>query len=786
MLAGQPFNISRLLKAIFAGVILFGMFSCSVVPRKYPKNTPFVYEYKINVEGNLKKEEKENLESALSRQLDDSIGVRTTRKFFYKFTFNRPMLNSPPVYKSDNADKSVTFMNALMASLGYFYDTITYDADTVFRSPDQYRTTVNFNVKTGKLVTIDSIAYPIQHADLKRLTDSTKTEALIQKGSPFAKGIITGEGDRLVELYRNNGYLRFTREELIGLWDTLDVALLHPSTDPFEQLEILQRLKARREKPTANLEIRLRPGLDSVKLTKYYVGNINIYPDYGPDTDTTILRKAIIGNNLQVLQSGKLFRPRIFKGNVYLQSGDLYSQRRSQRTINRLNSLGAWRLVNIQPIIRPGLDTVDFKILLTPGDKYIFSTNLEGSQNQTTLAGSLFGLGVNVGVQNRNFARSAVQANTNIRYGVELGDSSLIETQQISLAYKLVFPRPFPRMEWIRERDRDNIKTVLVINASNTERRNLFNLTSITTSLGYEFRRTIPRTSKSVLLSIVPINVEYASLIKRQGLDDLIASNPSLKTVFTDGFIPSGLVGITYTGGTEEKPHIIAGNLEFSPFPLIPGLINSQFLDTQLYRFIKVNAEYTRLFRFNKTSFAIHAFVGVGYELNSTVNPNKKNSLPFFKQYFGGGPNSMRAWSLKKLGPGSAIKDFGQNPERYGDVQIEFNAEYRFILATIGGFKVESALFTDIGNIWYLKKAASADPENEVFSFSNLGRDLAVGIGTGLRFDFGFFLIRLDYAYKAKDPSPSPENTDLQNKWFGYKLNKGDVLQLGINYPFKL
>ncbi len=785
MLAGHPFNISPLIKAIIAGLFVIGISSCSVVPRNYPKNTAFVYKYNIKVEGDLNEEENENLVSALARQLDDSIGVRTTRKFFYHFTFNRPMLNDPPVYKSDNADKSVIYMRALMGSLGYFYDTITYTADTVFKTPDQYRTTVNFLVKPGKLVTLDSIKYSIHHPDLQHLTDSTMNESLLRKGGAFAKGVITGEGDRLVELYRNNGYMRFTREELMGLWDTLDVSLLQPSLDPFAQLEILDKLKKRRENPTANLEIRLRPGLDSVKLTKYYIGAINIFPDYGPETDSLPLKQTTIGKNLHVLQPFNTFRPRIFTGNIYLRNGEVYSQRRSQRTINRLNSLGAWRLVNIQPQFRPGEDTVDFRILLTPADKYLFSANLEATQNQTALAGSLFGLGLNLGIQNRNFARSANLANTNLRYGIELGDSNLVQTQTFSFAHKIYFPRPFPRMNWIRERDRDNISTVFSFNASNTERRDLFNLTSIGGSLGYEFKRTVPRTIKSILLSIRPINIEYALLKKRQGLEDLINQNPSLKTIFTDGFIASGIVGVTFNGGTEKRPHIIATNFEFSPFPIIPGIINSSFLDKQLYRFIKVNAEYTRLFKFNKTAVALRAFAGVGYELNSTVNPEKRNNLPFFRQYFAGGPNSMRAWSLRKLGPGSSEKDFSENPERYGDVQLELNAEYRFLIATIAGVKVESALFTDIGNIWFLKKAATNDI-NEVFSFSRLGKDLAVGIGTGLRVDFNFFLIRLDYSYKAKDPSPDPVNSHLQNKWFGYKFFSGDQLQLGINYPFKL
>ena len=115
------------------------------------------------------------------------------------------------------------------------------------------------------------------------ITDSAIGQAFIKKGDPFAKNPISAEFDRLTELYRNNGYLRFSRDELVGLWDTLDVSLLQATLDPFEQLEILQKLGERRENPTANLEIRLR-SIDSARLTKFYIGNVTVYPDYTIDT----------------------------------------------------------------------------------------------------------------------------------------------------------------------------------------------------------------------------------------------------------------------------------------------------------------------------------------------------------------------------------------------------------------------------------------------------------------------------------------------------------------------
>jgi outer membrane protein assembly factor BamA len=201
-----------------------------------------------------------------------------------------------------------------------------------------------------------------------------------------------------------------------------------------------------------------------------------------------------------------------------------------------------------------------------------------------------------------------------------------------------------------------------------------------------------------------------------------------------------------------------------------------------------VDAEFARKISFKKSSLVLHSFIGLGYEFNSTVNKDNRYNLPLLRQYFAGGPNSMRAWGLRKLGPGASIKDFGTTglPDRYGDVHIEANIEYRFPLVKAFGLPIEGALFTDIGNIWFMKSAPSR-PSEEVFSMRSLGKDLAVGVGAGFRIDLSFFVIRLDYSIKAKDPSPSPVNAAVQNKWFGYKSwRAADQFQLAISYPFVL
>ena len=750
--------------------------SCTIV-KNYPAGRPFVYKTNITVNGDFSSEEKARLSSRLKGQLDDSMVSRAVSKVFWS------VMKKPPVYESANADKSVLYMRALLNALGYFSDTIRYNVQVDTVEKTQYRATVDFQVTPGKVVRIDSFAYNIKQAELQAL--ATREPGFIKKGDPFAKAAISDELDRLVLLYRNNGYMRFGREELIGLWDTLDVSLLQPTFDPLEQLAQLQKLKERRENPTADLEIRLRPGFDSSKLTRYYVGQVTVYPDTPLDT-TGFTRKESWEQGVKVVSYRNTFKSKILPPNIYLRRGEVYDQRHYIRTSNRFNSLGAWRLVNIEQQPRKGQDTADFTIRLTPARKYAFTANLEGSRNQNFVSGNLFGIGVNLGLQNRNFARTASLASTNIRFGVETGrdtatDIKFIQTRQLSINHTISFPRPIPRMNWLGEKTYNSFRTLLVFNAAVTERRQLYNLNTINASWGYEFQWG------RKFMSLRFPNIEYSSFKPQQKLLDIFAKNPSLRNIFTDGFISSLIAGMQIKGGKNKNINAFSINVETSG--LMTGMIrNNKFLDTNLFRFIKAEADFARKISLRRSSLVLHAFAGIGYEFNSTVNEANRYNLPLLRQYFAGGPNSMRAWGLRKLGPGSSVQDFGNSglPDRYGDLHLEANIEYRFPLLKAFGFPVEGALFTDIGNIWYTKPAPNR-PSNQVFSMSSLFKDLAVGVGTGFRIDLSFFVIRLDYSIKAKDPSPAPDKADVQNKWFGYKrIRDADQFQLAISYPFIL
>src|SRR5690625_769220 len=135
------------------------------------------------------------------------------------------------------------------------------------------------------------------------------------------------------------------------------------------------------------------------------------------------------------------------------------------------------------------------------------------------------------------------------------------------------------------------------------------------------------------------------------------------------------------------------------------------------------------------TAFASRINIGVATPLPGST------TVPFVKQFFLGGPSSMRAWRIRELGPGNfqdslVMANSNQPFANVGDLKIEMNAEYRFPLF----WRLNSALFLDVGNIWLLGKS-----ENGVGRLTpDFWREFAVGTGTGLRVDLTFFILRLD------------------------------------------
>lgn len=755
------------------------------IPKKYAHGKPFVYATNINIQGNLSSTEKADLKLQLQNQVDDSLKLRLKTVFP-----TIKQLVKPPVFDTAAALRSVLFMNNLLNAQGYYTSVITWDSSLSVKR-DQQRVSVNFNILPGKRYTFDTIVYQLQDSALQLLALTRKNGSLLKKGQPYLVEIIAAEMDRLVELFRNNGYYKFSRDDLNAERDTIFAALINPSLDPFEQLRLLQQVKNRQENPVMNVVVQLRNPAALSHFRKYYIRNVNIYPDLALLEDTAAAKYDSANiNGIHVFNRYGKFKPAFIASRSALRPGELFRLRNSTRTYTNFTELNTFVQVTVDMAelgdsLSPALDVL---VRMYPMKKQDVSVTVDASYNTADIitTGNLFGVGLNFGLNNRNVAKQAIQSSTNLRTGVEinLGDK-FIQTLQTSLSHNISFPRlvlpqsllrNFKKLDSLRSQ-----RTLLSFSGAYTDRRDFYALKSLNVSLGYQATRS-RRQRKSHTWFFSPLNVEYVQLTKRDTLIKLIEQVPNLKYSFNDGLVISTVLGYNYlqTAADGVKKNEVRVGLEESGG--LTGLIKRLDRDANLSRFIKIDADFKHYINFKKSALVFRLYGGIGIPYGKNADGSKEQ-LPFFKSFYAGGPYSMRAWQVRQLGIGSSTyfnADTLKTVDRFGDIQLEGNIEYRFNLGYLFGIKIKSALFTDIGNIWYRTTYNNPDFKGAEFNINKLYTDIAVGAGTSLRADFDYFLIRFDWSYKIKNPVYSYENYG----WFhDVQLLKGQF-QLGINYPF--
>ena len=794
MFLDRQVTLFRLFRWMTYCAFVVALITSCTAPRKYQAGKPFVYKTTINISGNVP--DKQVLQERLLNQLDDSLKVRLIS---YAGVYR--VLLKPPVFDTTNISRSRLFMNSLLYSLGYFHPVIR-DTFHIEKVGDQKRVHINFTVIPGKVLRLDSIGFALTNPELQKLAMLNADKSVLKKTEPYSMQKVSDELERLLTIFRNSGYYKISKEDLYAEVDTVVAALISPSLDPFEQIKLLDSLKKKRENPTINVVIKQQPVKDSSTLKKYYIGNVTVYPDatYAGFEDPSALggKDTTRIDNYTFITTTRKFKLPFIASNIRLRPGSLYVQRRYYRTINNFTSLGAWQNVDIEmheqkDSSRPTLDAI---IRLFPAPKQNLNLSFETSRNVSDIltTGQLFGLGLNGRLLNRNAYREAIQTVTNARFGIELG-SNFIQTLQGSLAHSINFPR-FMTPIHINTDSLINPRTQFNINAAYTDRLQLFKSRSFNTSWGYEWTRGRRREDQDQpgqrwrkTWQYVPLNFEFTDVIKTDSLNHLEERIPSYKFAFNNGLIISQIVSLS-TGIEKPNRHgmtnltLLRAKVEESG--ALFGLIRPLELGS-LARFVKIDGEFKHYINYKKSSWAFRAYAGYGYVYGRTDTSGKEvpeYNLPWFKAFYAGGPYSMRAWQIRRLGPGSSnIYDHGDTTaDRFGNMQIELNSEFRFNITTIAGIKVNSALFVDMGNIWSTEFYSGTDtkvPEAS-FKLSRLYKDLAIGAGSSLRFDFDFFMIRLDWAYKIKDPLFANQ----QDGWLhDIRLLNGQF-QLGIGYPF--
>lgn len=776
--------------------------SCSEAKRttvkNYRANLPFVFSNKIQITGVSKKDERKRLEKQLTNYWDDSLQVPKIQQFGILYR-----IKNPYAFDTVNISRSKALMEGYLESQGYY----TSNASAVFKIDtfkNQLRTYVTMNIDVGKSTLIDSVGMAFTDTTIQQLVTAEPKAVSLKPGMRFSKEVVSAELDRIVQLLRQKGYMRITRENFYAEVDTLEADLLNLTIDPFVQAQkIAEATQKRALQPTISVVLKQREIndssllKDSSSLHRFIVGKQHYYPEaiFGEVPDSVIIQKTLFTekiNNKMVHFNERIFNLKTFGGRRFLRQGEFYNEQEYIRTLNNYNQIGAWQQVDGRTTTRN--DTVDIHLVMTPALRQGFNFEVEASRNTGDFLGSnLIGISLNMGYKNRNFGKRAIQMNTLLRNGVEFAfrgngnvTENFVQTIQTSLTHNFVFPKfvaPFTIKSFPGI---DNIRTIAGLGYAYTDRRQFYVLSVATANWGYEWR------VKNKIWKYTPLNIEVYNLDTLQLLRDAFQSNPFLRTAFNTGSVVSQNLSLTINTTSKRNPNINHFKRIFiEEAGTLAGIVPT--VRRQIYRYLKLEAEYRqRIVLTPKTSIAFRAMAGIGYNYNRLAG--KDSSLPFFKQFVAGGPNSMRAWGLRQLGLGSSLLSDTSSTfrDRFGDVQLEFNAEYRFTVANIGGLKLGSAFFIDAGNIWNLKRT-EGNPTAE-FNLNRLYQDLAIAMGTSVRLDFDYFLIRVDFGYKVKDPARQANNGWMSIKnftWQNYEfaeptrpVRNNFAFQLGIGLPF--
>jgi outer membrane protein insertion porin family len=793
-------TVSFLKPALLLMTIAFALFFSCTVPRKYQYHQPFVFAVHVKVQGNMPPDERNDLAQKLSNQLDDSLRTQVVSiGGIYQRVIN------PPVFDTANVRRSIGFMVALLNSNGFFNpaikDTVHRDTVRFQRHPEknEYRVTIDFTVSPGKQLKLDSFRYDLFTPALQDLAVRTHNQSLLKSGKPYTNQLMESERDRLITLFRNNGYYSLNKQDLVIVVDTVVSGLIAPDLDPFQQAALLGELKKKRDNPTIDVVVEQRPIKDSSHIQKYHIGHVTVYPDLPivlEDTVTTSNIDTGFAKGFTLITRTNKFKPSVIINNVFIRPDQLYKQQDYIRTVNRFNTMGAWAQESMTFTPSDTSDSVlDAILKLYPAKKYFVNVDYEVARNTNDIvtATNLFGINLNLGLRNLNTFRESVLSSTTLRGGVELG-SDFIQSTQASIGHTISFPEVLPHHlpEYLpaflrpkRKSQLDSIRTVLNTNASYVDRRQFFTTRTVNGSWGYEWSRG----NKSYLYR--PINIEYTQLDKTDSFNNYLASYPSLQLAFRSGLVLSQQ--FIYKSIHKRENHTDFLTLSGESSGALFGLIK-KLDEGALWRFIKGEVDYRHHIDYRRTQLAFHAYAGAGWAYGREGATGWEQTLPFYKAFFAGGPNSMRGWEVRQLGLGSskfydtAGQSKGTGPlDRFGDIQLEGNVEYRFPIGTLfGTVKVLSAVYVDMGNIWDRHVlidtptiTADADKGSD-FKFNRFYNEIAVDAGTGLRFDFDLFIIRFDWAYKIRDP----QRWTHSDTWFyDMQLLKGQF-QLGIGYPF--
>lgn len=823
-------RIDQIAKYIFNGIsLILVLSSCST--SKFLKNDELLLKgNKIKIIGDEKIKNKRKLNydlTTLYKQKPNGkvlFNLFFPREWFYfsnqepgdtsKFQQwqKRVLGETPAIYNEKLTLATVESMTYYLQYQG-FYDAEVESVPEV-DGRDIYLT---YFIKPKTKYKVDSTFFSSEDSKLDSILEQISTQSILKKGKGLDGNNYEKEKERISRHFRNNGYAYF--------------APYH-----FGPLEADTTL----HKNQANVYVKVLAPFGDSSHQQYTIGEVTIYPNYKLAAREEALKDTIIeGYLFKSPDETPFIKPKVILSAIHLKRGDLYSQENYDKTYKKLSSLGTFKFIRIKQdpdSISP--NQLNIRIELHPNLKMEFGADFDfnyTNQSSTSSTTNLIGFSVSPNLRNRNLLGGAELLVTNLSAGAEinpnLNDTLFLNTIDLRLQSDLYLPKFLDYLGIWKKLNKiptgknkrlipnhfyadlkDNAATRLSASYNyllilDWYRYNLFNA-----SYGYDLQR-----SNNKRYIINHIGIDYLNPETAPAFEQLLQFNPFLERSFGEQLFVSLLFrdfnylynsrpnkyGVShYLGFNIEMAgaEFWLGNSIYNAFALRSETLRVGNIDFSQYLRMELDLRYFKQYT-PKQSFAARFNIGLASPFGFTTD------VPYVKQFYVGGPNSIRAWAPRGLGPGGYLDplslDQSNNTRLYqtGDLKIEFNAEYRFEIF----WRLKGAIFLDGGNVWTLSHDASRCGSQFLLSdrtFQDCTEDtpplnaafykqIALGSGFGFRIDFTYFIFRFDIGVKLRYPYlevPSAGEDrrrtgyweNFSNDWGIYRMN----FNLGLGYPF--
>lgn len=667
--------------------------------------------------------------------------------------------DAPVLMRQVKPQATAAVIDAKLFNIGVF------NSSTSYKIKEKKRTaSVIYTSFVHKPYKLEKLKYAIPDDSIMSVILPEESKTFLKTGRYYNLDELKQERSRIDGLLKNKGYFYFNPDYFLFKADT--TLADH----------------------TVSLTMKLKDSIPENATTVYRINKVIINQNYSfRDASDATQPSFIYDRSIFTGSEDEMsIKPKVILRSVYLKKDEIYSRENHNITLNRLMSMGSFKFVqvNFTESDTTASDYLDVNVLMTPMPHYNFKAELD----LVTKSNDYSGPRINLSLLDRNTFRGAEFLNVSMAgsFEAQLGKKNNLYSYSWNPQAELTLPRflvPFH----LKTSSLYIPKTRFLLSYNYLKRVNFFDMNSFQFMYGYKWKDNVKQEQ-----AFDPINISYHTI--RNKSDEFIAlleSNPFLKKSYEEQFIVGASYTFTYNeqmipyrtyqsyfqfraesaGNLLSLTQVIAGKKISSDNPSkIVGSVYSQFAKISLEGRL-----YYHMDSRNKLVMRLLTGMASSYGNSST--------LPYSKQFFSGGPNSIRAFSINSLGPGTNFQDTDANSflQMGGDIKLEMNAEYRFDIYKF----LKGAVFVDAGNVWLQKSNSSTI--GTPFKFSSFTNELAVGTGLGLRLDLSFFVLRFDLAIPLRKPwLPEGERWVTNQIDFGDKTWRSQnlVLNIAIGYPF--